>query len=280
MNSGSFPASSNAPFGHIRAVVLDAVGTLIHPAEPVAVTYRRTIERICGQRVSEEHIKSSLRLALQSRHTNSSDVSGARSQHSRSPCDRQPGADRDLMTSEQAEREFWYRLIESLCPDPQFANDCFQYLFEHFEQPDAWQLYDDVIDTLTQLQQAKYQLAIASNFDRRLHIICDALLPLKQIAWRFISSETGWKKPSLRFYQSIASAMNMPPSELLMAGDDRANDVDAAVQAGLSAVWLCRQSCASAERSTLDERSALDIVSEPVVQIRSLGELPDLLRQK
>lgn len=54
----------------------------------------------------------------------------------------------------------------------------------------------------------------------------------------FLSSETGSSKSSPRFYSHIATQLGVKPQQLVMIGDDFANDVHSARQAGLHPFWV------------------------------------------
>ena len=54
------------------------------------------------------------------------------------------------------------------------------------------------------------------------------------------SARWGIEKPSLRFFEKIAEAAALPPSEIAYVGDRLDNDVLPACEAGLFAVFLVR----------------------------------------
>ena len=53
-----------------------------------------------------------------------------------------------------------------------------------------------------------------------------------------ISAEIGWRKPSPHFFAAVARAVTCDVSSILFVGDDRANDYDAAIAAGMRAMLI------------------------------------------
>ncbi len=81
-------------------------------------------------------------------------------------------------------------------------------------------------------------MALASNFDARLHGICAALPPLDVIDRRFVSSEVAWRKPRREFFAAVGEQLQLPPDEILLVGDDLENDYLGARVAAWQARWL------------------------------------------
>ena len=202
----------------IRAVVFDAVGTIIYAMPSVTAVYCETIETLCGQAVDAGIVRSVLTNRL-----------AARSETD------------DLSTSETAEREFWFDLIDELVPIKAKRQECFDALYKHFARPQNWRCYDDVAESLNGLHQRGQQLVVASNFDERLHRVCDGLVELNSIKQRVISSEVGWRKPAKQFFESVCERAGYEAEEILFVGDDPHNDIHGARSFGMPAVWIDRR---------------------------------------
>jgi putative hydrolase of the HAD superfamily len=144
-------------------------------------------------------------------------------------------------TNEDYEQEFWRAVVQDVLPDVQDLDACFAELFEHFARPDSWRCFPDVAPTLSDLERRGYRVVLASNFDARLHRVCDGLAELRDVRCRVISSQVGYRKTHRGFYLAVAAAAECAPSELLMVGDDLVNDVESARAAGLAAVHLRRE---------------------------------------
>lgn len=201
----------------IRWIAFDAVGTLIFPDPPVHLAYYRVGQRY-GSRLSPAEVRSGFERAF-AEHGRSFEWSG---------------------NGETGEREFWRRVVAAVLPDVEGPEACFEELYAHFARPDAWQCFADVDECLSELVSRGYGLAIASNFDSRLHGVCDGIPELAGIGVRVISSEVGAGKPDPRFYDAVLSACGCRADELLIVGDDGERDVAGPRRAGIAAWGLSR----------------------------------------
>ncbi|MEO2014638.1 MAG: HAD-IA family hydrolase [Fuerstiella sp.] len=227
----------------VSAVLFDAVGTLIYPTPSVAEAYQSAILRHCGVDVEPDHVSAVIRDSLIAR-----------------------SAGEDLSTSEQAEHEFWAHLIRELCPGSDGFQACFDDLFAHFARPESWACFSDVLELVSDLKRAGLKVAIASNFDLRLHSVCDGLPKIADIDCRVISSVAGWRKPAAEFFQAATRQLGVSAGQTLMVGDDLTNDVQGATAAGMRAAWICRSSAGSQDVA----------LPKSVLQLSTLQQLPQL----
>lgn len=202
---------------NIRFVVFDAVGTVMYPTPGVADTYQAAMVRHCGLELPADQIRDAVNSAL-----------------------RQRSEEDSLRTDEAAEYQFWHQLIDQLCAGHSGQQACFEDLYSRFQQPDSWKCFDDVAACLAELRAAELGIAIASNFDQRLHRVLDGLPPLSEIDHRFVSSEIGWRKPAEPFFDHVCERLNASPDEVLFVGDDLQNDVFGARRAGCATAWIRR----------------------------------------
>ncbi len=230
----------------IKAVVFDAVGTVIYAMPSVATVYCDTLEKLSGQTVDVDVVRSVLAKRLAAR-----------------------SATHDLATSENAEREFWFNLINELVPVKTRRQECFDALYEHFARPENWRCYDDVAESLNRLLHKGLQVVIASNFDERLHRVCDGLNELQPVSHRVISSEVGWRKPAKQFFETVCERTGCQASEVLFVGDDPHNDIHGASSFGMPAVWIDRR---GGPVGAIEEAMPPKL-SEDVWKIRSLRDL-------
>ncbi len=199
----------------VRAVFFDAVGTLIHP-EPSATETYTAVGQAFGSRLEQAAIQKRFHTAFR----------------------RQEEADRDhgYRTDHAREVLRWRTIVGEVLDDVTDREACFQELFEHFAKPAAWRCAAEAGTVLRELAGRGYRLGLASNFDERLHAVIDGLPELTDIDLRVVSSEVGWRKPHARFYQQVVKAAACPPEQILLVGDDRVNDYDGAIAAGLTAI--------------------------------------------
>jgi putative hydrolase of the HAD superfamily len=201
----------------IRAIVLDAVGTLIHPDPPAAVVYAQVGQRL-GSRYDLVVIKTRFLRAFE----------------------REEQADRRLgwRTSEAREIERWQHIVGSVLDDVSNPQGCFQTLFDHFSRSDAWRCDSATGDVLSELARRGFVLGTASNYDSRLHSVIAGKPELSPLQRIIISSEVGWRKPAAEFFAAISRIVGVPADQILFVGDALINDVQGAQSAGLRTVWF------------------------------------------
>lgn len=223
----------------VVCIAFDAVGTLIYPDPPVAEVYARVGTKY-GVPLSPSDVRERFWDAFRQEYENLS------------------------TTSESEERLRWRRIVERVF-GLQDSEPCFEELFEHFGQAGSWRCFPDVEETLSVLAERGLELVLASNFDSRLHAICEGHPALQNLGTRIISSEVGSFKPHTAFYEALLNQTGFVAQEVLMVGDDWKNDVVGAAEMGLQTVYLNRKS----------EPPMSD--GENVVTISSLAELPGML---
>lgn len=218
-----------------HCVAFDAVGTLIHAHPSVAEVYS-IIGKRHGASLQQGEIKRRFSKAFVSRQL-------------------------ELTTSESAELTFWKSIVSEVVGEIQEPDACFQELYSHFAKPEAWTVDSDAAHIIRELMSQGIKIAVASNFDHRLHAVLDGHSELKQILLRCISSEIGWRKPSQEFFEHLTKITSCRADEILMVGDDLENDVLGARHSGLDAAHLTPKGACNSG----------------VLQIRSLREVLDLV---
>lgn len=199
----------------IRAVVFDAVGTLIQPMPAAAEVYA-AVGRQFGSALSAAEIRPRFAAAW------------SREEH----LDRMA----DWKTSEERERQRWQRVVATVLDDVSDGEACFRRLYEHFSQPSAWRCDPDAAPVLTELMRRGYQGGVASNNDGRLRQVVAGLPELAGLPLIVISSEVGWRKPAAEFFTETCRRAGCAPEQMLYVGDDPVNDREGAARAGLKSV--------------------------------------------
>jgi putative hydrolase of the HAD superfamily len=199
---------------NVCCIVFDAVGTVIYPDPPVGEVYAR-VGRKYGSTLSEEQVQLRFRDAFQIAYQKAA------------------------ATSEREEREAWRQIVSRVFVE-EYVESLFEELFDHFGRAESWRCYPDVADTLAELSKRGFELVLASNFDKRLHAICDGHEALGGFSKRFISTEVGMFKSHPEFYERLRQATAFQNHEILMVGDDWENDVRSARHIGMPAVFLDR----------------------------------------
>ena len=139
---------------------------------------------------------------------------------------------RDL--SEEAHRRCWlalYRVADELAPG--ISEDLYA------AERDGWSPYEDTVPVLRALRTAGVPIAVLSDtgFDIRPLFARWGLADLID-AW-ILSFEHGVAKPAPELFASACSAIQTPPREALMVGDNRLTD-GGAVDTGMPTLLLPR----------------------------------------
>ena len=133
-----------------------------------------------------------------------------------------------------------------------------------------WELEEDAIPTLKELERRGYRLGMVSNAGDNKDVI--------QLAERFgietyfdfilTSATCSYRKPHARIFELALSHWQMRPQEAAMVGDMLAADIAGANGAGIYSIWITRR----VERPADGEE-----IIQPKATIASLNELPALL---
>jgi putative hydrolase of the HAD superfamily len=204
-------------FANIRAIVFDAVGTLIHPSPAPGIAYLE-VGRRHGSSLTKDEVCHRFASAFQAQEER----------------DRLVG----YSTDEEREVERWRQIVGSVLDDVRDTESTFAELFAYFAQASAWSLDPDAPSLLGHCSRQGYRLAIASNYDYRLHEVVAGFPELVIIDPVLASSELGWRKPARGFFDAVAGRLGMEHRAILYVGDQLANDYQAALDAGLCALCI------------------------------------------
>lgn len=201
----------------LQVVFIDAAGTLIHPAEPVGVTYSQ-IAAAHGIRASGEDLTRSFRAAWKAL----------------PPPEYPPG-----LFSEDDDRIWWKRLVAETFRialdrplDLPVIDPLFDELYVHYSVHSAWRVYPEVPSALEDLGR-DFRLMVLSNFDRRLQSILAGHDLLRHFERVILSSEVGVSKPHPRIFEAALAAAGCPAADCLHVGDDLRCDGAGAREAGM-----------------------------------------------
>jgi putative hydrolase of the HAD superfamily len=205
-----------------RAVLFDAVGTLIRLAEPVGETYAR-FARSFDLEVEPDRLQEGFRANLR-----------------KMPAMVFPGETPRRI--EHMERAWWRELVARTfapvtkqSPWPRF-DDCFDALFRHFSTADAWRVAPGGRELLVELRKRGACTGVVSNFDQRLHEVLESLQLRALLDVVVLPSDAGAAKPDPRIFQLALRRIGVSPGEALYVGDDPEEDFAGARAAGLAAM--------------------------------------------
>ena len=204
----------------MKAILLDAAGTLFDLAEPVGETYTR-FARTAGFELDPATVEDNFRTAFQEL----------------APPDYSTSLDGD-----ELERNWWKTMVQRATQinEGEKFDSLYEKLFLHYEKPSAWQLYPDTLPFL-QAAQKNYRLGVVSNFDQRLLTIL-AGLKLSPFFEIIISSSTARsQKPEALIFRIALEKLALTPHEVIHIGDSRRADFEGARASGLHAIHLDRK---------------------------------------
>lgn len=243
MRSGRLPAAE------IRHVFFDAAGTLFRLREPLAALYTNLALRHGFQIREGVDLQREIHRRFHG-------------EFRRSPPLRFPGASPEEIPL--LEQEWWKNLVEKVFRglgsfpawEPFFTD-----LYETFRGAGAWQLEPACRETLMRLHALGYSLGIISNFDTRLHDLLKELQISEFFQQITLSSLAGTAKPEREIFQFALRQAGAEATTSLHVGDDRIEDFEAALRAGLHALWYTPK----------------DPGASSGLRLRSLADLPAFL---
>lgn len=209
-------------WNHLEAIFFDAGNTLLRVHPSVGAIYSDAA-RLFGVNLEVETIENTFR-ALWSRTAPLVNNEGHRLGY-------------------ENEKEWWKflvrRVFDELAEFPDF-DEFFEYLYSRFAEADSWRLYEDVQDTLQELQSRGYRMGIISNWDSRLPHLCEALGIRPFFETMIVSALVGYEKPHPSIFQKALEETGLAPETALYIGDDPYLDYQAARNVGLHALHLDR----------------------------------------
>src|SRR5437899_3163296 len=126
----------------VRAVLFDAVGTLIHPDPPAGLVYAEVGRRF-GSRLGTDEVCRRFGEAF-----------GRQEE-----IDRRAG----LRTDEGREQQRWRAIVAEVLADVSDPEGCFEHLWGHFGRPGAWRSDPEAGPALLVLRRRGYRVGVASN---------------------------------------------------------------------------------------------------------------------
>jgi putative hydrolase of the HAD superfamily len=206
----------------IAAVLFDAAGTLIAPAEPVGETYAR-LAREQGVTLSAARIDDAFRRVFAS-----------------APANVHPGSSRERAA--ELERAWWSaRVRETFLATDGTArfrdfDAYFAALWAHFARGAAWRVRPGAAEALRTLHAEGRRLAIVSNFDQRLPGILRELDLASAFEQIVLPVDCGAAKPDRAIFDACLARLGLAASACAYVGDHARLDLLAAHEAGMTAI--------------------------------------------
>ncbi|VAH99092.1 unnamed protein product [Triticum turgidum subsp. durum] len=190
-------------------LLLDAGGTLLQLAQPVAETYA-TLGRPYGVMKSEKYIMEGFKRAFSAPWPKTLRYQGDG-------------------------RPFW-RIVVAEATDCTNSN-YFEEVYQYYAHGDAWRLPGGAYRTLRDLKDAGVKLAVVSNFDTRLRKLLKDLNVSHMFDAIVVSSEVGYEKPAPEIFKIALDQIGVEARNAVHVGDDETADKAGANAIGLKC-WL------------------------------------------
>lgn len=193
------------------ALLLDAAGTLLHPSEPVAITYGRHA-RARGIAISDAEVAA-----------------------------RFPTAFRDSVPQRRLSGDwiaFWGEVValSTGSRDP----DLLVALRNHFVRPEAWTIAPGAAECCAAVRARGMGVGVVSNWDHGLRPLLHNLGVTAWVDAVVVSAEIGVEKPDPAIFRHACAALGVDPAHTVHVGDDAQADAAGAIAAGCAAVLLGR----------------------------------------
>jgi REG-2-like HAD superfamily hydrolase len=194
----------------VRALFLDAGGTLLRPWPSVGAVYASVANRH-GIVVPVENMERAFRESWAAL--------------------KRPG----LTVSS---KDWWQEVVFRTLGQENEA--CFEELYKTFAHAGVWQIFPDVKETLREAHTRGLHVGIISNWDERLRPLLEELGLARYFDSMTISCEVGVEKPDAKVFQAALRAADIVANQAVHVGDSDKADVRGAEAVGMMAVLLNR----------------------------------------
>jgi putative hydrolase of the HAD superfamily len=203
----------------LRAVLFDAVGTLIALREPVGATYARLAAEF-GARVPADRLEEAFARVL---------AKAAPLVFPGEP----------LARAAALEKEGWRRRVDDTFRSadgaalPRPFDGFFERAFTHYATAAAWELRPGALEALVALRSRGLATGIVSNFDQRLRPLLGELGVHHLFHAIVLPADVGAQKPDRAIFDAALKRLGFGGEDVAYVGDRAAEDVAASRAAGL-----------------------------------------------
>jgi len=191
----------------IRAIFVDAAGTLLRPREPVGITYARAA-RLFGHRADPVRVEARFRTAFKNH--------------------------RGQQTGDG--RAFWRPVVsEALGVSDEGV---FEHVYQWYATPRAWWVDTEALKVLGRFAREGIQLGIISNWDQRLRTLYGRFALDRMFSTLICSAELEVEKPDPWIFKTACRCIGVRPREAVHIGNDPECDVAGATGAGLAGIFF------------------------------------------
>lgn len=131
--------------------------------------------------------------------------------------------------------QIWSGLVSEAVPEA-----FFEVLWTRFTEARVWRVYPDVLPCLSGLRHQGWPIAVVSNWDERLHAVFANLGLTRHVDFLLPSVEAPAPKPDPRIFGIAARRLGVEPGGLLHVGDSESEDFRGIREAGGQGILLRR----------------------------------------
>ena len=187
----------------VKAVFVDAAGTLLRPREPVGITYARHA-RLAGHAADPFQVEARFRRVLTQNKGRPQQGDG---------------------------RAYWRPIVAEALEITD--ETVFESLYQWYAAPKAWWVDTEALRVLGRLAREGVHLGIISNWDTRLRILYARFALDRMFPTLLCSAEVEVEKPDPWIFHMACRCAGVRPREAIHIGDDPQADVEGATAAGL-----------------------------------------------
>ncbi len=205
------------PFSKVKWVTIDVGGTLLFAHPSVGEIYAEVLARHGHQRAPEILEREFFRVW-------STDVRRRVDQ-----------------VTPASEKSRWRRVVLQTFADLDGQVDfdaLFDDLWHAFREAGRWRLAAGAEETVRELRERGYRLAILSNWDDRLRPLLQEMTLDRHFDEIFVSCEEGFEKPDPRLFETVETRLGARGEEIAHIGDSHHHDVLGARSRGWRAIQV------------------------------------------
>jgi putative hydrolase of the HAD superfamily len=113
-------------------------------------------------------------------------------------------------------------------------------LYAAFSRPEVWKVYPETRSTLEEVHLCGLEMAVISNWDRRLPEILDGLELTDWFQTITVSAIEGVEKPAAGIFRRTLERLGVRPEETLHVGDSPLEDYEGSRAVGMASVLIDR----------------------------------------
>ncbi|MDA2935464.1 HAD-IA family hydrolase, partial [Acidobacteria bacterium AH-259-D05] len=122
----------------------------------------------------------------------------------------------------------------------QHFESCRREMWNSWVKEPVFRLFPETLSILSQLKELGFLLGAVSNWEPRLHELCENLGIAHYLDFFLVSEVEGYAKPGGRLFELALERAGLPSEEVIHVGNDLVKDIQAAQMLGIRGVLIER----------------------------------------